>query len=139
MGSHCKLGSPQDILQPTQHHPSLFTFLTPIHPSSSLWPPITFCRKLSFVSVLAQMMLFLKINFILFYFWLHWVFIAACGLSLVVQWLGLCASTAGDTGSIPGWGNKIPKAVRRSQKKKKRLHLSRHHALYFTCITSFYF
>ena len=25
--------------------------------------------------------------------------------SLVVQWFRLCASTAGSTGSIPGWGN----------------------------------
>ena len=32
------------------------------------------------------------------------------GTSLVVQWLGLRASTAGDTGSIPGWGTKIPHA-----------------------------
>ena len=29
------------------------------------------------------------------------------GNSLVVQWLGLCAFTAGGTGSIPGWGTKI--------------------------------
>ena len=28
------------------------------------------------------------------------------GTSLVVQWLGLCASTAGATGLIPGWGTK---------------------------------
>ena len=26
------------------------------------------------------------------------------GNSLVVHWLGVCASTAGGTGSIPGWG-----------------------------------
>ena len=26
--------------------------------------------------------------------------------SLVVQWLGLCASTTGDIGLIPGWGTK---------------------------------
>ena len=29
------------------------------------------------------------------------------GISLVVQWLGLHTSTAGDTGSIPGQGTKI--------------------------------
>ena len=29
------------------------------------------------------------------------------GTSLVVQWLGLCASTPGDTGSIPGLRTKI--------------------------------
>ena len=28
------------------------------------------------------------------------------------QWLGLCASTAGGTGSIPGWGTKIPQGER---------------------------
>ena len=35
----------------------------------------------------------------------------------MVQWLGLRASTAGGTGSIPGWGSKIPQAVQHSQKK----------------------
>ena len=30
------------------------------------------------------------------------------GISLVVQWLGLCPSTAGDTGLIPGRRTKIP-------------------------------
>ena len=29
------------------------------------------------------------------------------GNSLALQWLGLHASTAGGTGSIPGWGTKI--------------------------------
>ena len=38
--------------------------------------------------------------------------------SLEVQWLRLCASTAGGTGSIPGQGTKILHATRRSQKKK---------------------
>ena len=38
--------------------------------------------------------------------------------SLVVQWLGLCASTAMGPGSIPGWGTKIPQAVQPGQKKK---------------------
>ena len=36
--------------------------------------------------------------------------------SLVVQWLRLCASTAGDVGLIPGWGTKIPHAIGHSQK-----------------------
>ena len=39
--------------------------------------------------------------------------------SLVVQWLRLCASMAGGTGLIPGWGTKIPHAAWHSQKKKK--------------------
>ena len=34
------------------------------------------------------------------------------GNLLVVQWLELCASTAGDMGSIPGQGTKIPYAIR---------------------------
>ena len=33
------------------------------------------------------------------------------GNSLAVQWLGLHTSTAGGTGSIPGWGTKIPQAA----------------------------
>ena len=34
------------------------------------------------------------------------------GTSLTVQWLRLCVSNAGAVGSIPGWGTKIPHAVR---------------------------
>ena len=30
------------------------------------------------------------------------------GTALAVQWLRFCAATAGDTGSIPGRGTKIP-------------------------------
>ena len=41
--------------------------------------------------------------------------------SLVVQWLGLSAATAGGTGSIPGWGTKSQYAPWSGQKKKKRL------------------
>ena len=37
----------------------------------------------------------------------------------MVQWLTLRTSTAGGTGSTPGWGTKIPLAVCCSQKKKK--------------------
>ena len=36
--------------------------------------------------------------------------------SLVLQWLVLCASTAGGTGSIPGQGTKIPHAMWCGQK-----------------------
>ena len=39
----------------------------------------------------------------------------------MAQWLGLCAFTAEDLGSIPGLGTKIPQALRRGQKKKKEL------------------
>ena len=42
------------------------------------------------------------------------------GTSLVVQCSRLCASNAGGTGSIPGWGTKISHAVQRGQKKKKK-------------------
>ena len=37
------------------------------------------------------------------------------GSSLVAQWSGLHASTAGGTGSIPGQGTKTPQAVQHSQ------------------------
>ena len=46
------------------------------------------------------------------------------GTSLVVQWLGLHASTAGDTGLIPGQGTKILHAVWDSQKKKDKVAIS---------------
>ena len=38
----------------------------------------------------------------------------------MVQWLRLCASTAGGTALIPGRGTKIPQAMQGSQKKKKK-------------------
>ena len=38
----------------------------------------------------------------------------------MVQEFRLCDSTAGDVGSIPGWGTKIPYARWCSQKKKKK-------------------
>ena len=44
----------------------------------------------------------------------HW------GTSLAVQWLRLCASTAGGVGSIPGQGTKIPHASLPGQKIKKK-------------------
>ena len=40
------------------------------------------------------------------------------GNSLAVQWLGLHASTAGGTSSIPGWGVKTPHATWWPKKKK---------------------
>ena len=45
------------------------------------------------------------------------------GTCLVVQWLGLCASTSENMGLIPGWGTKIPHAPWHSQKKKKNRKL----------------
>ena len=42
------------------------------------------------------------------------------GLNLAIQWLRLCASTAGDAGSNPGRGTRIPHASQHSQKKKKK-------------------
>ena len=45
------------------------------------------------------------------------------GTSLVVQWLSLCASTAGGVSLIPLWGTKIPHAKGATKKKKgKSLH-----------------
>ena len=41
------------------------------------------------------------------------------GNSLAVQWLGLCASTAGGNGSIPGRGTKIQHASQWPKKTKK--------------------
>ena len=42
------------------------------------------------------------------------------GNSLAVQWLRLCVSTAGGSGSIPGRGTKIPHATRCSPPEKKK-------------------
>ena len=38
-----------------------------------------------------------------------------------MQWLRLCASIAGGTCLIPGWGSKIPHAAQRSPQNKKKL------------------
>ena len=46
--------------------------------------------------------------------------------SLVVQWLRLRTSTAGDTGSIPGRETKILHAAQHGQKKKKKEYKERH-------------
>ena len=40
------------------------------------------------------------------------------GNSVVVQWLRIHASTAGGTGSIPGWGTKISHATHSAAKNK---------------------
>ena len=46
--------------------------------------------------------------------------IGKAGTSLVVQKLGLRASNAGSTGSIPGWETRILHAVQCSKKKSTR-------------------
>ena len=61
-----------------------------------------------------------KIN----YFCLLALNLTEFGTSLGVQWLRLCASTAGDAGLIPGRGTKIPHAMQRGQKIKKTKHLT---------------
>ena len=43
----------------------------------------------------------------------------------MVQWLGLQASTAGGTGSVPQWGIEIPHATQHSQKKKLQVKKTR--------------
>ena len=43
------------------------------------------------------------------------------GNSLVVQWLGHHASTAGGADLTPGQGTKIPHAMQCGQKKKKKI------------------
>ena len=40
--------------------------------------------------------------------------------SLVIQWLRLHTSVAGDTGSIPDWGTKIPNAAQCGRKKENK-------------------
>ena len=40
--------------------------------------------------------------------------------SLVVQWLGLCASNSEATGLIPDWGTKVPHATWHGQIGKER-------------------
>ena len=42
------------------------------------------------------------------------------GASLVIQWLGLCASTAGGMGSVPGQGTGIPHTSKWGQKRKRK-------------------
>lgn len=56
------------------------------------------------------------------YLIIYWKFkahISIQEIDLVVKWLGLCTSTAGGTGSIPGWRTKV--LPRNSVKKKEKL------------------
>ena len=48
---------------------------------------------------------------------------ASGGTALVGQWLRVCFSTTGGTGSIPGQETKILHAVQHSGKKKKEMAL----------------
>jgi len=50
--------------------------------------------------------------------------ISPCGTSLAVQWLRICTSIAGSTGSIPGQGTKIPHALWSSQNINKNKIIS---------------
>ena len=50
------------------------------------------------------------------------------GTSLEVQWLRLSTSNAGDSGSIPGRGTRIPHAVQGGQKKKNKRGLGIGHS-----------
>ena len=49
------------------------------------------------------------------------------GTSLAAQWLRLCISNVGETGSILGQRSKIPHATWYGQKKKKKKPLSALH------------
>ena len=49
------------------------------------------------------------------------------GTLVVVQWLRLCASTAGGRSSFPSQGTKIPHAVQCSQKIRKKKITVRYH------------
>ena len=42
----------------------------------------------------------------------------------MVQWLRLCALTVDGLGSIPGWGTKIPQAMKHGQKNKQTEYVS---------------
>ena len=42
------------------------------------------------------------------------------GTSLMIQWLRLLASVAGDMGSIPGWRTVIPHGMDKKKKKKSK-------------------
>ena len=52
------------------------------------------------------------------------------GTSLEVQWLRLCASTAGGAGPISGWGTKIPHATWCGGKKRRKMRNSGHLGLH---------
>ena len=44
------------------------------------------------------------------------------GNSLTVQWLGLRTSTAGDKGSILGWGTNIPHATQSGKNNNNKMN-----------------
>ena len=48
----------------------------------------------------------------------------------VVQWLELCASNAGGTDSIPGWGTKILHGAECGQKQRRMVEIT----VYSYCI-----
>ena len=53
-----------------------------------------------------------------------WLNDLSAGVSLVIQWLGLCAFTAEGTGLIPGQVTKILRSANHvARKKKKNLSL----------------
>ena len=46
--------------------------------------------------------------------------IVSAGNFLAVQWLGLLASTVEGTGTVPGWGTKIPQTMQHGPPPKKK-------------------
>ena len=58
------------------------------------------------------------------------------GNSLVDQWLGLRAFTAEGSGSVAGWGAKIPQAVRRRQHTNKQTSTPPPPVFLFFCIST---
>ena len=58
------------------------------------------------------------------------------GTSLAVQWLGLCASTAGGERSIPGQGTKIPQAMQcgNQYKSSNNTTLIMANSKYYVCV-----
>ena len=53
------------------------------------------------------------------------------GNSLVVQWLGLCSSTAKGPASVPDWGTKIPQAKWHGQKNPPKIRIAHVKILHF--------
>ena len=56
------------------------------------------------------------------------------GTSLVVQWLRFHASNAGGVGLGPGWGTKIPHAVRMHEKND----VSGNRLWFFVCVSQLF-
>ena len=61
------------------------------------------------------------------------------GLPCVVQWLRFCASTAEDTGSIPGWGTNIPHDLWCGQEKIFNFLKSEKYQLWAASLKKFFF